>query len=59
MIPMKVLFFVALAAAILWTGFVVFANGMKTSDMGGFLGGGTLVVAWLVVAIIGAIGFAG
>lgn len=56
---MKVLFFVALAAAILWTGFVVFANGMKTSDMGGFLGGGTLVVAWLVVAIIGAIGFAG
>lgn len=51
---MKVLFFLALACAIAWTAFVVFANGMKPAETGPFIGGGTIVVAWVVVAVLGA-----
>jgi hypothetical protein len=51
---MKVLFFLALAVALAWTAFVVFANMMKPSESSGFLGGNTLVVAWLIVGVLGA-----
>ena len=51
---MKALFLIALAAAILWTAFVWFANAMKPAETGPFIGGGTIVVAWLIVAVLGA-----
>lgn len=55
---MKLLFGFALGCAILWTGFVVFANMMRSSSTGDdFIGGGTIVVAWLIVGIITAVTF--
>lgn len=51
---MKVLFAFALACAILWTAFVVFANMMKPGEAGGFVGANTLVVVWLIVGLLGA-----
>jgi hypothetical protein len=51
---MKVLFFLALAAALAWTALVVFANMMKPGENRSFLGGNTLVVAWLIVGVLGA-----
>lgn len=51
---MKVLLAVALICAILWTAFVVFANMMKPAETGGFVGSGTLIVAWLIVFVLGA-----
>lgn len=51
---MRVLFFIALAAAIAWTAFVIFANGMKPSETGPFIGKESLVWAWLVVAVLAA-----
>jgi hypothetical protein len=56
---MKVLFFLALAAAIAWTALVVFANMMKPGETGGFLGGNTLVAAWVVVALFGLVAAVG
>jgi hypothetical protein len=50
---MKALFFMVLVCAVLWTGFVVFANMMKPAETGGFVGLNTLVVAWLIVGAFG------
>lgn len=51
---MKLLLAIAIACAALWTGFVIFANMMKGAGTEGFIGGNTLVVAWLLVGVIGA-----
>lgn len=51
---MKLLFAIALALAMLWTALVWFANMMKPAETGGFVGGGSLIVAWLIVAALGA-----
>lgn len=51
---MKIVFGFVLVAVILLTGITVFANMMKPSKTGGFIGGEMLVAAWLVVAICGA-----
>jgi hypothetical protein len=51
---MKVLLGFAIACAVLWTGFVIFANMVKPTDAGGFVGGNTLVVVWLVVGVLGS-----
>ncbi len=51
---MKVLFALALTCALLWTGCVVFANMMRPPSSGSFVGGNTIAVVWLLVAICGA-----
>jgi hypothetical protein len=51
---MKLLLAIAIACAVLWTAFVLFANMMKPSGTEGFVGGNTLVVAWLLVGIVSA-----
>jgi hypothetical protein len=54
---MKLLFGFALGCAILWTAFIVFANMMKSSGTGDFVGGGTIAVAWLVAGVVGIVAF--
>ena len=39
-------------AAIVWSLFVIMANGMSDAPMLGFQGGGTIAVAWIVEAIL-------
>jgi heme/copper-type cytochrome/quinol oxidase subunit 4 len=51
---MKLIFYIVLAISLLWTGFVVFANMMKSRETGGFVGGVTLFWAWVAVAIVAA-----
>jgi hypothetical protein len=51
---MKVLLGIAIACAVLWTAFVVFANMVKPAGTVGFVGGNTLVVVWLVVGVLGS-----
>jgi hypothetical protein len=56
---MKVILAIAVVLAGLWTAFVVFANSMKSGETGGFVGGGTIAVAWLLVGVVAAAAFAG
>jgi hypothetical protein len=48
---MIILFIVSIVCAILWSLFVLFANSMSDSAQGDFRGGGSIVVAWVIVII--------
>jgi hypothetical protein len=49
---MKVLFWLSLSAAVLWTLFVLYANSVRLPDPGPFRGGESLVVVWSIVVIV-------
>jgi hypothetical protein len=42
---------IAVIAAIVWSLFVVAANGMSDAPSAGFQGGDTIVIAWLIAAV--------
>ena len=48
---MIIIAIVATIGAVLWSAFVVFANGMSASP-GMFQGRGTIWVAWIIAAIL-------
>lgn len=39
-------------AAIVWSFFVIMANGMSDAPMSGFQGGGMILAAWIVEAVL-------
>ena len=43
---------IATLASILWSGFVVFANGMSSAPMAAFQGKGSMIGAWIVTVIL-------
>lgn len=56
---MKILFSIVFFLAILWTALVCFANMMRPTETGEFVGGSTLAFVWLIVAVIGAAAWIG
>jgi hypothetical protein len=56
---MKLIFFVAIAAAAMFTGFVVFANMMKSGQTRRFVGAPLIWGAWIAVVVLIAAGWWG
>ena len=48
---MTVFAVIAVIAAIVWSLFVIAANGMSDAPSAGFKGGGTIVIAWPIAAV--------
>ena len=48
---MTVLAILAVLGAIVWTLFVIAANGMSDAPTLGFQGGGSLIAAWLIAGV--------
>lgn len=49
---MLTLAILAFGASVLWTAFVVFANGMSDAPTAAFSGTGTLWACWVVTAVL-------